>query len=84
MVWSVLVWFDLVWSDLAGLYFVLDNIRIHGSSDDSCGIYAFIHWRNVKCHACGQTGGRKMENSAVFCWGRIRKISLSYIALIDP
>ena len=30
----------------------------NGSSDDSYGIYAFIHWKYMKCrHVCEQTDG---------------------------
>ena len=33
-------------------------------------IYAYIHWKNVSCHACGRMVTRKVESSA----GRIRNI----------
>ena len=50
------------------------NIGFDGSPDDKHGIYAFIYVRNVRCHACAHTDGRKVESRAVFCLSRVRKI----------
>ena len=34
------------------------SIGFDWSSDNWYGIYAYIHWRNMRCHAFGQTHGR--------------------------
>ena len=47
----------------------------NGSSDDSYGIYAWIHWRNMKCHASPQPHRRKVKTRAVFCLSRVRNKS---------
>ena len=46
--WSGLswcLWSGLVWSD----NLVSEYVEFHGSSDDSDGIFAYIHWRNLRC-----------------------------------
>ena len=54
LVRSGLVWSGLVCKDsqdeLVSLY-----IGFYGCSDDSYVIYANIHWRNTRCHACTVT-----------------------------
>ena len=36
------------------------------------GLYAYKHWRNVRCHICGRTDEQtESGNRAVFCLGRI-------------
>ena len=63
-----LVCLSLLWSGLvlkhSQDHLVSEYLGLHGSSDDSYGMHAFIHWRYVICHTCvctdARTHGRKL------------------------
>ena len=72
LVWFVqctAVWSGLVLKDSQD-YLVSEYLGFLGSSDDSYGIYANIHWRSVRFYR--RTDVAKVEIRAVFYLGRIR------------
>ena len=62
-------------ANIANMNCFLLSRGCNGSSDDSYGIYAWIHWRNMKCNASPQPHRRKVKTRAIFCLSRVRNKS---------